>query len=1452
MDTQKSYAEQLISELATFVDPFSKAELRTELQCYPVSFLAHEHQQQWERDLDDNQQLWVSLQKDLPESEQRFSAPVVISDGAAYLFNNSSKLGLVALLGAPGLGKTSLLRKLALLQAQEARSCSTALIPLLVDLRTLAPQLRQASNMMDFLELCVGQYEEFEAFLRHQWLNRQVALLLDGLEYTETAQRRVCEWISSLSSVYTAPLIVLSSRISGFCGLPKAEIVRVELLPLKLQLNAAQYLLSEMQFERFVEAVTGSQAHFSEFASTPVMLGLLLDLFRWGQVGAEKELSWGRLLDLALHHLAGAQLPASTWTSLEILGLEVLRSGLKDFTVVDLQRQGLKGKWECLADVGALFHRLDRGSSSQSLTALPDLSDDDCLPAVVDAEEAIGVVRESAYRADKHYKEGASQTVSLTRDTLLNYQAARNCITPAESEGVSEVYRFTHLLLAEVLAARYIHNQVLDLVAGASGHFVMESSLYSHAFGDSVLGSVLFSRVFRETVMIFCTLCNDAVFENFVKFLLGRRKLEYVYLAYRALRERGHFAKFRPLINKMQQLMAASARKQFVLGYCHPSSSIRNLVVTQCMEANISDTEQAALAIKHSERVLGSWVQVRHLKDWCREGSRAVCKALMKQLASTAVDMVVAAGRHQPVPISLFTELCSLLMRLLDDQGEKSLGASFPSSASSSSLNSPSSYSTPKEAARSERPPDADHTLRITFDRFHMPELHQGAERLSSLEQKTQSYLLEVLVKCEAVDLQLTTRLLYLLRCPRNVVHLSLATRVQTLGARADLMSVLSVVKDLGFVTQHSIDMLLESMDSPHAAAACDILRQLNVAKLKSYAVAVVAKDLPQDAKVRLALRALAFTCRYEVDEEVVHLLAQFADHYSPSLRIEALNSLHYLLTNCVTVAREKTTIQSPAIRRALASLPHVLKDRLRLQKYPVNLQCASLKLLVALWVALDRAQEDTHWNEMKHVLVLEQQTSSLLVGSQDALLSLLSRHLRADEVEIRLTVWQGLRSMDLAMLPLTRESKERLLSMVKESLADIEESVQLAALKFLKRLPFDTISFDALKQELKLSLFSSRSVVLKQVTKIFYRAQQVEELRRSFPSLASSCPLDLCSALENFAVVSEVVQRKIYTGLLDRDLALKFEDMPKDTGNAWQCRSLVNQFKALVNCAAEGLQPPGARGSLSGRRMELLELSLDPSFIRGDTSDSSEDPEEPRQNSSQNTEVEDGSALPPLSLCHTLLKAGVRTEALRLWVIWHLARSSGAASLVQAANCVALLDETVEVQGLESVLLACCQDDADSVALCVVSLSFKSDSVALALLQALRGGQLRTEQAVLALGKALELRNAECLELLLDSVEFSHEDADLSKRVQRKSAQVLETLSLTSEEQFRTVLEVLCRRPSSLALQPAWHFLLRQLSDNPAYTLPQDCQRLLIAARTWEGRLIRRWTRRLGLYSAH
>lgn len=1449
MDTQKAYAEQLVSELATFVDPFSKAELRTELQCYPISFLPHEQTPLFDRDLDDDQLLWASLQKDLPETEQRFNSPVTISDGAAYLFNNRTKLSVVALLGAPGLGKTSLLRKVALLLAQEARSSPTSPVPLLVDLRALAPQLRQTCNMMEFLELCVGQYEEFEAFLRDHWLSKQVALLLDGLEHTDTAQRRICEWVTSLASVYTAPLIVVTSRLTGFCGLHKADLVRVELLPLKLQLNAAQYLLSEMQFERFIEAATGSQTHFSDFASTPMMLGLLLDLFRWGQVGAEKELSWGRLLELALRHVVGAQLPAATWTLLEALGLEVLRSGLKDFTVADLQRLGLKGKWECLSEVGGLFHRLDRGSSSQNLTALPDLSDEDCLPATVDAEEAIGAVRESAFRADKHHREATPLTVSLTHDTLLNYQAARSFIAPTDSEP-SEVYRFTHLRLAEVLAARHLHSQVLDLVASASGHFVMESSLYSHAFGTA-LGDVLFSRVFRETVMIFCSLCSDAVFENFVKFLLGKRKLEYVYLAYRALRERGHFSKFRPLINKMQQLMSASARKQFVQGFCHPCSAIRRLVEEQCIEANVSDTEQTALALKYSERVLSSWVQVRHLKDWCREGSRAVCKVLMKQLASTAVDMVQAAGRHQHVPVNLFTELCALLVRLLDDQGEKSLGASFPSSASSSSLNSPASYSTPNEPARTERPPDIDHTLRITFDRFHMPELQQGPERLSSLEQKTQSYLLEVLVKCEAVDLQLTTRLLYLLHCPRNVVHLSLATRVQTLGTRGDLQSVEAVIRDMGFVTQHTIDMLLESMDSQHSTAASDILRQLNVAKLKSYAVTVITKDSPQDSKVRLALRALAFTCRYEVDEEVVHLLVQFADHYNPVLRLEALNSLCYLLTNCATVAREKTIIHSPAVRRTVAPLPHVLKDRLRLQKYAADLQKASIKLLVALWIALDRAQEDTHWNEMQHVLVPEQQKSSLLVGSLQSLLALLSRLLRSEEVEVRLAVWQSLRSMELAGLTLGADIAERLLHMVKESLADIEESVQLAALKCVKTLSPEIISLEAIKQELKLCLFSSRRVVLREVTKIFYRAQQVEELRRSFPSLMVSCPLDICSALENFAVVAEVIQSKLHIELLDRDIALRFEDAPRDGSNAWQCRALANQFKALVNCVAEGLQAPGSRASLSGHRMELLELSLDPSFIRGDTSDSSEDPEEPRQNSSQNTEVEDSSAPLSLSLCHTLLKAGVRTEPLRQWVLWHLARCTGAASLAQAAACVALLDETVDAQGLETVLLESCLEDADSVATCVVSLNFKSDAVALALIQALRAGSLQTDQTVLAVGKALELRTPQCLELLMDSVDFAHGDAELCKRVQRKSAQVLETLTLSSEAQLRTVLEVLCRRPSSLALQSVWNFLLQQLAGNPAYTLPADCQSLLGSAHTWDGRLLRRWTRRLGLYSA-
>lgn len=54
----------------------------------------------------------------------------------------------------------------------------------------------------------------------------------------------------------------------------------IDIYPMKLQISMAQNMLSEFQFERFVETITGKCGHFSELASTPYLFSLLLEMFR--------------------------------------------------------------------------------------------------------------------------------------------------------------------------------------------------------------------------------------------------------------------------------------------------------------------------------------------------------------------------------------------------------------------------------------------------------------------------------------------------------------------------------------------------------------------------------------------------------------------------------------------------------------------------------------------------------------------------------------------------------------------------------------------------------------------------------------------------------------------------------------------------------------------------------------------------------------------------------------------------------------------------------------------------------------------------------------------------------------------------------------------------------------------------------------------------------------------
>ena len=73
---------------------------------------------------------------------------------------------------------------------------------------------------------------------------------------------------------------MISSRYSGFLEMENTPVLIIDIYPMKLQISMAQNMLSEFQFERFVETITGKSGHFSELARTPYLFSLLLEMFR--------------------------------------------------------------------------------------------------------------------------------------------------------------------------------------------------------------------------------------------------------------------------------------------------------------------------------------------------------------------------------------------------------------------------------------------------------------------------------------------------------------------------------------------------------------------------------------------------------------------------------------------------------------------------------------------------------------------------------------------------------------------------------------------------------------------------------------------------------------------------------------------------------------------------------------------------------------------------------------------------------------------------------------------------------------------------------------------------------------------------------------------------------------------------------------------------------------------
>ena len=1383
-----SFADYIIYKYSVFLDPFSITELNTEHLCYPVSYASKEcleglHTLSASKDPEDDLLIRQSSKKDLSHFMQ---TPEVdsIPDGAAHILKSKSISPYIQLLGMPKIGKSSLLRKLALLAAYALKSDPTAPAPLLVSCEVLLQQ--PITCKMEMIELCFSQFEEFEAYLREKFFSGKLILLLDEAEKIQSFGYKLVEWISALRNFVQIPLCVIASRVAGYISAPEAKVLFMDLYPVKLQVSMGQSMLSELQYERFIEKITGADNCFSEFASTPYLFSLILEMFRWGIVGIEDNVPRGRVYALALRHLLRDYDLCRYWQALELIAADLLLRDAKLFNAFDIKNLDLEDVWNDIKSIELFLIHEENVRGNTPRTSEVELQTESF------KEYEIGDIKETPIVTFiSSNKDTTPKWVSNSKESYINFQIAKTCLEKdIFNSFYSESFRFVHLRFVELLAAQFYVNQIEDSLLHMNSYFLMESSAFHRAFTTCFPNNFLFSRRYRETLLFFSSLCSENIFENFVKYLLNKNTPEHLYITSIILHERGFNPAHRPLLNKFKQDRLEIAKINYTKGFASPSAIIRAVVQKEAKESGLTEEDLNQIVHKNIDNVLklNSWLYLKQIHQFTKNSNLKIIKSVFLRLMDLSLQIINNGSRPATNKVLLHKILMNIFISAFDKSDLPSLDQSC--------INS-------EEVRVSE-----EATIRISFDKIKIPRSELGLiEKLGS-SQKMILVLEELVQGSPGIDVNSAVRILLLLGLPVSKIHIAISCRFESLPDPYEKIEVLKVLKMLGFVTQHTIDIPLICLPGQGdlRELAKEILKLLNVEKLKKHAVNILTNDNSSSFKLLLALRALRFVIKFDLDEEVIFFLAQFVDHYSLDLRYEAITSLYKLV-------KSNGSIEKQEIRKLLAATPHVLRDRLKLIKYDKSLRIISLKCLTALWIALDRGKTDTKTSSMLHILVKEQISSSFIVGGPHILTNIFKDFFSKSSEE-RITCWQCLSLMSPVPDLLQGEDLQFIEKEVAASLQVNQE--QGPVLKFLQGNTFPRSS-QLYLMPLILDINFELSVDL---------TESVSHLLRTWGQIGSLKKL-----------VSGPVKITSQLGEQLCKLRLLIEVLPSDI----QHKHISNWFKGTINQIAESIQWPA---KMYPHCNQLLDISADPSFFQNeslpDICANELDSSLPKVSlDSANSDSEE--LPPPIIILHELAQAGVRSDGLKYWVLWYLKNSTAIDEFKLASVTWNLLTGKKEFYNpqAENLLIRFLAEAPQEACECVMKLNFKSDSFALRIIDCVIKGRARSEICIKALSCCLELNTATPLEEIMKMLWITGNDTSHMMFLNETVGKVIKNIVIGNDSQMNSLFKALGSTECPLFVQPIWEYLMKMIRICPSYLLPSYSLSILEFSNVWEARFL-------------